>query len=313
MFVRLNSNITLGKFNFDFVHRMTITSTWTEMTDTCVIQIPSKLKLDSNKLNTELKKGDAALVKIGYVPNLNTVFSGFVSRVKPTVPIEIEVQDLMWKLKQLQVNESVQKGEKLSSFLSRALPGIEIDCFDFTMSALVAHRITAAQLLNAIKEQYGFAVFIRNNKVVVGKQYDRQNAKRHIIELKNNNIDSGSLEYVSKDDLTFKVTAISNLESGKKIEVSVGDEGGEERTMNFYDLDKDQLKVIAEKEFEKLKYDGWRGDITIFGEPFVEHGDIVELRDPEGSDKQGLYFVDTVVTDYGIEGNHQTLTLGMKF
>jgi hypothetical protein len=206
----------------------------------------------------------------------------------------------------------IAKNETIQSFLSRVAPDIEFDCYAIELPRFLASKISVAQLLDQIKSDYGLRAFVRNGKVVVGKQYDPENYTVHIAELENNVL-SDDLEYMVKDELKIKVRAISNLSSGKKIEVELGDKDGEERTLNFYNIaSESELQKIAQKEMERLIYDGYRGSLTFFGEPFVQHGDVIEIRDPKESDKTGRYWVDGVNYSFGVGGYRQTVKLGAR-
>lgn len=306
----LNCHIVIGKYTFDYVHKVDITSSWMQLTDGGTITLPANLRLTNNQLKQYFKKGDAVEVFIGYESfGLTKVFEGFLTRIHPTVPIVLDVEDLMWKLKQIQVNDTA-KNETIGSFLSRVLP-YEIDAFEIDLPRFIASKITGAQLLEQIKSDFGLSAFVRNGKVVVGKQYDPENTTHHIFEL-DNNVLTDQLEFVAKEDVKLKITAISNNADGTKTEITLGETDGEERSLNFYNLSKADLKALAEKEMQRLVYDGYRGTITAFGEPIVMHGDIVELRNSTESDKTGNYYVDGVVYRYGIEGVRQEITLGSR-
>lgn len=310
----LKCHITLGNYSFDFVHSVSVESSWKNLTDKAIIELPAALKIDKNKLQNAIPKGTAVSIHLGYESyGLNEVFSGYVSRVRPNIPIEIECEDYMWKLKQIQINDNCSN-ETLQSYLTRVL-GIEVDCFDITIPKLIANKITGAQLLDQIKSDYGFPSFMRNGKLVVGKQYDPNTQSKHVIiidQASNSNVKDQDLEYSSKDDVKFKVTAISNMEDGSKEEVELGDPEGEDRTLNFYNIPKSDLKAIAEKEMEKLNYDGYRGELTLFGAPFVKHGDILVFRNAQESDKTGEYFADEVSLKFGLQGFEQTIKPGAK-
>jgi hypothetical protein len=312
MFV-LQCHIVIGSFTFDFVNQINVESTWKEQTDKATIILPAALRVDSNKLKNAIPKGSEVTIQIGYKDRLNTVFKGFVSRIRPKVPVEIECEDLMWKLKQIQINENA-KNESMQSYLSRVLP-YPVDCFDVHLPKFIASKVTGAQLLNQIKSDFGFPSFIRNGTIVVGKQYDPVNYSTHIVTIdnsKDSNVAQDGLEFTSKDDVKIKVTAISNMDSGEKIEIELGDPDGESRSLNFYNISKNDLQAIAEKEMARLRYDGYRGDLTIFGEPFVRHGDIMQLRNDQESDKTGRYHVDGVTYSFGTGGIRQSIKLGAR-
>lgn len=306
--------IKIGDLLFDFVNTMKIESTWKELTQKAMITLPAALKVEYKSLKNSIPKGSEVTIEIGYESNgLKEVFKGFVTRVHPKVPIEIECEDLMWKLKQTQVTLNA-KDETFQSYLSKVLP-YEVDCFDMNLPKFVVNKLTAAQLLDQLKDDYGFPIFVRNNKIVVGKQYDRASSSKHIFVIDNSvnsNIKAQSLEYRSKDDLDIKVTAISNLSNGEKIEVTLGSSDGEEKTLNFFDLQKEALQKVAEEEMKRLNYDGYRGDFTAFGLPLVKHGDIAVLQNDQESDKTGEYYIDGVNYEFGVAGFQQTVTLGAR-
>lgn len=306
--------ISIGNYVFDFVHRVTIESSWKELTDKAVIYLPAALKIDKNKLQDAIPKGTAVKIELGYESTgLKERFNGFVSRVHPKVPIEIECEDLMWKLKQIQVNENA-KNETMQAYLTRVL-NVEVDCFEITIPSLIANKITGAQLLDQIKSDYGFSTFVRGGKLVVGKQYDPATQNKHIVIIDqafNSNVKAQSLEYAKKDDVKFKVTAISNMANGTKEEVEVGDPEGEARTLNFFDIPKSDLQAIAGEEMKRLNYDGYRGELTLFGEPFCQHGDILVFQNTQESDKTGEYFVDSVAVYFGVQGYSQNIKPGAK-
>lgn len=306
-------NIKIGTYSFDFVNELVVESSWQQQTSTAVIKIPAALKIDKNKVNETFKKGLPVEIQFGYKPNMNIVFKGYVVRVKPTVPIEIHCEDEMWNLKQIQINETV-KDEKLADFLKRVL-NVEVDAFETTIPKMICSKISGSQLLDEIKSMYGFSSFFRNGVLVVGKPYAQSGYSRHqfIIENASNcNVHSHSLEFVSKEDVKIKVTAISNMADGTKHEVEFGDPDGETRTLNFYNVPKTELESIAKAEFEKMQYDGYRGSFTAFGEPFVIHGDVVELINEQESDKTGSYWIDGVTYNFSISGVRQTIKPGPR-
>ena len=310
---RLITHITIGQFTFDYVNNLTVESTWMELTDKATITLPANLKLDKTKLKSLVPKGAAVEIKTGYNDRLKTIFKGFVARVHPITPIKIDCEDLMWQLKQIEVNSNCSN-ELMGDYVARIQP-YPVDAFNVTVPKFIAHRITAAQVLNELRSNYGLQIFVRNGKITIGKQYDPSNYSTHIVQLENNfnsNVKKNELEYTSKDDVKLKVTAISNQPDGTKLEVELGDPDGEKRTLNFYNLSKSDLKALAEKEIERLRYDGYRGNLVLFGEPTVYHGDVIEIRNDADGDKAGRYWVDGVTYEFGVGGYQQTVKLGAR-
>ena len=306
----VNTYITIGNLEFDFVNSIEVDSSWMDLTDTCELKLPSNLKLNKNTLKDLIKKGDQVLVQVGYDNALQTVFEGYLTDIKPSTPIELRCEDLMWKIKQTRVNRNFPGG-KLIDFLQEVLPGIEIDSFDIEISSFRASNISGAKLLDSIKGEFGLQCFIRNNQLVVGKRYDPDNASEHVFKIDFNMV-SDDLEYRAKEDVRLLVKAISNNEDGTKTEIELGDPDGDQNTLNFYNLSKEELRKLATRELDRLKYDGWRGSFVAFGEPIVKHGDIATLIHEDQSDKTGQYYIDGAVTSSGVNGLRQTIKLGAR-
>lgn len=307
----LNCDIKIGKYFFDYVIDCFVEKSINNLTSSAVLSLPKKLQFNSGNLKKEILKGDEVVIKVGYDGKVNTLFEGFITTIQTNIPLEIKAEDLMWKLKQVRVNISSKKGELLSEFVSRALPGFQIDCFELEMPNYIVNDKTGAQFLDMLKSDFRFLIFIRNNSIIIGKQYDAQNYKKHKIKLNYDNA-TENLEYKSKDEIKLKLILISNLDNGKKIEFEYGEDGGDTRTLNFYNYTLEMLKSIAKVEYERLIFDGFRGTLTLYGEPFVEHGDVLEIEETEDSDKNGNYWIDSVNYSFGIRGYRQEAALGAR-
>jgi len=310
----LKCGIMIGNNWFDFVHQVNIESSWKEFTDKATIMLPKALKIKSDELKKAIPSGTPVSIKIGYEGNeIQELFKGYVVRVKNSTPVEIECEDEMWQLKKIQVNENC-KNEKLGDYLKRVL-NVDVDSFDIKVPSMVVSKLTGVQLLDKIKEEFGFNSYFRKGVLVIGKNYSQEVPDKHVVVIDDAldcNVKAQSLEYMSKDDVKIKVTAISNMSNGSKEEVTFGDSDGEERTLNFFDIPKSELQGIAEQEAEKLKYDGYRGDLTLFGLPIVRHGDILTLSNSQESDKTGDYFIDSVKYSFGLNGFEQAIEPGPK-
>lgn len=101
--VILRSEITINGYYFDFVNEIDINSSWDMVTDTATIIIPKKLSFQGKPIvagsDSLFKRGDPVEIKLGYSDRLNTVFTGYISALKPKLPIEISCDDEMYLLK----------------------------------------------------------------------------------------------------------------------------------------------------------------------------------------------------------------------
>jgi len=147
MSLRLVSKITItqqptttypNRRNFyvlDFVEDVQIKSTWKNLTTTCTIKFPRNIYIKTPDGNVNwvsqsaytpqtgntnppiLLRGDRISVQLGYYYNpgngyitqLNEEFNGFITKINPKMPMEIECEDMMWLLKQAQCPNMVFK------------------------------------------------------------------------------------------------------------------------------------------------------------------------------------------------------------
>jgi len=306
----LHTDISINGVKFDFVNSLEISSSWELLTDKATIVLPSSLKIEKNKISEFFKVGDSVSITVGYDNDLFREFSGYITQIKPSVPLEISCEDEMWKLKQDSITDS-GKNATLSDVIAKHFSEYETKILDIELGRYAFDAISRAQLLEKIKADFGLFSFFRDGVLVVGRRYDAETARHAKIRL-DFNPEEDELVFKSKEDIKLKVKAVSNNPDGSKEEVEIGDQEGEERSLNFYDLSKSELKTAAEREFDRLIYDGWHGSLKAFGQPFCQHGDILELISEEESDKSGSYWIDETIVEYGVDGFRRTITLGAK-
>lgn len=304
----MTCNIIIGNWEFDYCHKVEIKTSWKTLTDTCTIHLPNV----QGTLDTKIKVGDEVIVRLGYDGVLSEDFRGYVARVKPASPMVIECQDEMWKLKQQTVSHS-WKSASLEEVLKFLVPHAQVKVPGITLSPFRLDKVTKAQALEKIKEEYGLCVFFRGPELYIGLPYGIDEEPFEFRYHMQKNVASfGSLEYRRKEDVRVKVKAISLLPNNTKHEVEVGDSDGEQHTLHFYNLTKEELKQQAEAKIDLLKFDGYKGSFTAFGQPNAQHSGIAKLKDDTYQDRGGDYFIDAVSIAYGPDGYRRELELGKR-
>lgn len=304
--------IQIGKLAFDYVHNVEASTDWENLTNTCVIRLPANLSLNVNKLRDLIKPGDKVEINGGYNGKLNWIFQGYVAGIKPTTPIELRCEDGMYILKQSTINDHLYNC-KLSTLFKKYFNDIAIDFIDVEIGDFRIENMNRAKVLEKLKE-WGIHSFFRQGVLVVGKPYDVQYARKIVFHINGSqrNIIDDNLEYRRARDIKLCVKAISLYPDGSKSEVKIGAEGGENRTLNYYNLSINELTKAAQRDYERMVYDGYRGSFTTFLEPFVRQGDIVLLNSSENSDRTGEFWVDKVTYRLGTDGFRQEIKLGPK-
>lgn len=315
---KLTCNIIIGDYAFDYVNNVEIQSSWEDYTDKATIVIPKKLEFNGKEIiagtNPLFKRGDKIEIWLGYDDDNKKEFEGYISDIKPQLPLIIECQDLMWKLKQSNYTISYK-----SVNLQKLLADLLIGDYSFPFVAddieLGAFRITNANILEVfeeLKNSYGLITFAQDGTVYSGLPYKQELQQQVTYNLEHNVVDSSNLTYSRADDKRIKVVAISIFADNTKEEVEFGDADGEQRTFNFYNVPKSQLQETAERELERIKVDGYEGDFTAFGVPFVQHNDAVNITSNVTPEQNGTYLVKGVNVSFGMSGFRRVIKADKK-
>jgi hypothetical protein len=291
------------------------------LTDTCRITIPRRLEWDGKKIAIDddpiLQRGDKVIVKLGYDGKLKTRFIGYVKDIKAGVPVTIECEDSMYLLKKELITKSY-KSVTVRQLIEDIIPkGIEKVVYGDNEINIGQWRISKASIANVLdelKSKYNIYSYFRNITesgvtkpiLYIGWGWWTDHRKEEIFEFSWNIIDS-DLTYKRKEDIKLKAKAIAWQRNNTKIEVEVGDEDGEQRTLHFYNLDKTELERRAKVKLELLKYTGYRGSFTTFGEPALDKGDVANIIGNQYH-PDGKYLVKNIRILSGVSGYRQIIT-----
>lgn len=239
-----------------FVNYYSWDSRWTNQTDNGKIVIPRNVVFkDENNtygsfngknfnvggfvdgVDPLIMRGDRVQLEAGYkyqqpsmlrtVDDTAVIMDGYISRVYSRTPIEFDVEDSMWILKQTPMSgRTFTRGDKLEDVLAlivseantlhgtmlthNTLTETEVGC------TLIVGNETAAQLLDRLKRLYGFHAYFRGTELRCGVfNYIPSDATRHIFimngEKGNVCAESQQLEYQRKEDLSLSAIAHSTI------------------------------------------------------------------------------------------------------
>lgn len=310
-------NITVGKYSFDYMVDFTSTSSWENLTDTCIITIPRKVKWGNKNiyLGDEglLKKGDAVELKWSYDGRWNTVFKGYLKNVYSDTPVRLECEDAMWMLKQNPVTKSY-RSVTLKQLLSDIVPkGIEIvQPKDVALGQFRINKATPAKVLDELRSAYGIYSFFKDGKLYSGLAYWFEYQKVSTFRFDLHILPGHSLQYLKDEDTKYKVNAISFYPDNTKIEKSFGDEDGDLRTLHFYNVKEKDLEAISNSWIKTFKKTGYSGSFTTFAEPFVKQGEAALLIDSKYPEREGIYLIKSVKYQGGMTGLRQTIELDIR-
>lgn len=290
-------------------------STFKERVGRGKLTLPRNIRFfDKNKIKEVFRKGDAVSIAFGYNGNPVHEFTGYVTDVSADMPVVINFEDEMFKVKTMPVNFAA-KNVTLEQLLKTIITGYDIDALEgVQLGAVRLAKTQVGPVLEKLQSDWGLYTYMRGRTVVCGKYYaDDSNSEPVKFHLERNVV-STDLKYQHKDDISLKIKVVSTLRNGTKIEVdNIGDKEGNERQLTFYNIEKkSELERLGKLEYEKYKQDRYEGSFTAFGIPSVRHGLKAEIKSTLYEERGGLYYIEKVIKRYGPNGIRQEITLGDK-
>lgn len=338
--VVLSGEIKIGNLTFKQFNEVKITKSVDLISDTATIILPTKftLRQTGEKFQTEkaIKVGDKVEIILRYegtkARGLNPLsnpllekkeFVGYVTKIKPNTPVEIECEDVVYwlrkkSLNKMLINTSLKEvmefitkeikvqNEVINLSLSGEIPDMKLDKF-------LLKDVNGAQALEKIKTDYGLSIYLDDNGKLFAGFQQTNNALQVVKYDFNKNMIAQNLEFQRAEDVKLKVKCVGFKKDNSKIEVEVGDSDGELKTYHYQNISSaEELKKIGENELKKFKVDGYKGSLTSFFMPFATRGMSVELTDKNYPKRQGRYFIPKVEVEFGTNGGRRIVTLANK-
>ena len=336
----LNHNIEIGEYNFKRVVKVEINKSKELLQDTCIIKVPSTAILKDNSNNTavEISKiievGNKVKIDLGYNKNLRNEFIGVVTGFNYNQPLEIRCEDNTYYFKKAIFKEKKEyKGKILiKNILNDILKEVEKDFKVIVsdsvknisyMNFVIAKGVNVYSIFHKIKDDFNFNIYLKDESTLYVGLSNEDEGKKVIYHLQKN-VAKSNLEYKREEDVKIKLKCIALDKKNKQIHEyipSKEDEGAERPFIIpslYNDLSKEEkvarkdLITIGNQKIKEIKYTGYRGNMTVFLEPFCRPNNIVELRDDKYKEREGNFWVKSVKTTYGTNGARRIVELGIK-
>lgn len=320
----LDGKAEIGDYVFNAVHGIEITKSVEELSDTAIIKLPTRFKIRQNgerKYTEEaIKVGDKVVITLAYEGRYSGVeFRGYVKKISPKTPIEIHCEDAIWLLRRKNINKVWGK-TSIKEIVQEIIKGTSIlisrymEKQNVPLDKWIVRNANGAQVLESFRKDLAQTVFIDDeDKLYVGLQQLTNIGETVVYDL-NYNLVENNLEFRSKDERRIKIKYnYMNPTTNQKESIEIGDADGEQREYTTSVVsDKMQLEAMAKAELQKLKYDGFDGDIVSFLIPYATRGMKAKLIDEEHPNREGNYFIKKVVTTFDTGGARRKVTLGNK-
>lgn len=317
------------KFEISIAVDIVIKTNRDTFTDTCSIVLPNNIKDNSNVVD-KILIGDVIEVYLGYFPNLKKEFSGYIVRVGKDSPLEIDCEDESFVFKRTSLNAKTYKNTTISEVISDLYNG-ETNIVDANIGDLrIEENATLIKVLDLFKSKYGILSYFQDGVLNINQNIISDEKDNLYLISVQDNVPQGSSTLKFQDNESNAVIShgVSVQRNGTKIELyatykdnSIGNEIvvseikplGTLNTLKIPDLNKESLTELIKRRLPRLYYTGVSGDISIFGEPSIKHGQAIRLKDERIPEKNGDYRVLAVEKNYTFSGGYkQKLKLGLK-
>ncbi|HEY4063205.1 MAG TPA: hypothetical protein VGM30_14965 [Puia sp.] len=249
--------------NFDFVNKFECSDSWRDLTNKGKLVMPKNLyyvdqfRKKKTTFGTNVNvggfssnpplflRGDKISIEAGYkyfnkshqeVTDTAIMFQGYITKVSSKIPMEMELEDNMWLLKQTPMDNITYKA---TDSIEKILHAIVDKCNSIFNAGLTVNTTTqtlvgithsttdrtGAQVLLDLQKKYGFESYFRGNElrsgVLIYQPNDNLNPDGtpktpNIFAFQQNIIDD-EMEYVRKDDIILSAKASNCIteETGK--------------------------------------------------------------------------------------------------
>lgn len=302
-----------GAFELRKVSAVEVNTTVQDVCQRAKVTLPRNVSaLQQERLKDYIKRGDAVQVYLGYDGDLQLEFEGFVERIAQDVPVVLQLRDRLWKLLQEPFNKSYRDTYLPSLVKDLVGDAFAVQAMEATIGPMRFERTTKGQAFKVLKDEFGLVTYLKGGTVFCGTLFDAQ-ARTVVYDLERN-VKGSELAYRVADDVNVKVSATSVLKNGDKLQVEVGAEDGESRTLTYYGItSKEELKRLATADLERFRYDGYEGGFKGFGVPFCQFGDKVRLASTLYPERDGTYLAEGVDVTFGPGGFERNIKLAQQW
>lgn len=341
--LNLNCKITVGKWSFDYVTQLSITASADMFSSTANIKLPQKF-YDNSKYNlfNEIAIGDEVKIKVGYYPNIETRFVGYVSKRVPNSPLEIHCENESWQYKQKILEpltiEDATLGDLIEQIYSVNPAKTKIYEPERKIGDWrIAKSTTFLKVLDALRQKFGISAFWDFDGVLnIDQQFKETSPVAGVFHYdtdKANIIDISNMTYQEAAEFSQVVKGVSIQDTldvkgqpNKPITIfSFYDELGNIQSSTIFSgqgnvnnfnlpyLTAAELTKLTETKLKALNFTGYRGGFKTFGEPIISVNDDVEIFNDKQKEMQGRYRVRAVTINYGIDsGYRQDIQVALK-
>jgi hypothetical protein len=284
-----------------------------------VDEVGKSINIAGKSILDFMKRGNAVKIEFGYDGDLQKEFEGYITRIGAEMPLLLECEDEMWQLKKAPRITKFIKSGKLIDILKAVLPAkYTIECNgDYSIGKWLIEDATPYNVLEELREKAGIRAYFKNpTTLCVGMVVDFKAETVHKFNFSENVRRGSNLKFEQKESKPMFLTVESKQANGKSLAVSIGEKGGDEKTIKLWpNMSKAELQVWANKQQQSVSYSGFEGTLDSWCYPRTKPGDAAQLHRPFYKDRHqdDRYFIESVSIDVnGSDGIKRTNNLSYK-
>ena len=289
-----------------------------QIVQSCKLELPLSVMFRNNdllervKLIDKIKEGDRVTINLGYNDKNVKEFEGYIKRINPKIPLELEIEDSMYLLRKIRLTRNFKNNDvsevirfMLDQLYSQLgvrfemynnIPKVQV--FNFWMNE--ANGVT---VLQELEDKYLLSSYLTEingvKTLYCGLAYGlKKETVKYVFN--QNTISLDDLKYNQSSVRSFKVQIRHVNAAGKVKRYYFGDPKGELHKVELGgDWTEAALKHYADGVLQGLQAGGYKGAFTTFLIPSVEPADIGNCTDNQFPDRSGSYYISSVTTTFG--------------
>ena len=318
---KIDWKITIDGRDLRILDSVEITRDTENLTDSAVIKLPSWVYNRYIKDVDSIKRDQTVSISLGYDGDLHQEFSGYIRSVeRDPSGLVINCQDEIYKFNQTKMEDKPYDKPTVKDLLNIVIktvqPDLKLNCkYDFAYDKFTIKNATALDVLKTIQDECHCMMYIKDGVFNVTPPYITPESTKTVRYDTSKNVmaDGYSLKYKDQEDRKLHVTVKGKNDKGEEIVAERGEGGGDTSTFDYKGIaTQEMLNTIADNMYAAKSYSGYEGGFQAWLIPLINKGDTAEITDAADPDRNGRYFVKSVVTTCGSGGITRKITLGKK-
>ncbi|MFS1522141.1 hypothetical protein ACIPCA_12715 [Flavobacterium covae] len=307
-YYNINIKITIGgKLVITQVKSIEIEKSIDKFSDTAKIELPRgfrNLKVNGTTDTIAYKsifelinKGDTVVVEAGYNGELVKEFEGYISSVGADIPLILECEDEMYRLKKLPKVSKTFSSCKLKDIVNFLLPNYQSEVIDMDLGKFMIDNATPFDVFERLKKDCRLWFYFKGEKLIVSLLIDLKPHQNHDYVFGINIRKSTALKFETNESRKVLIKVTSPKKGKENVFYEYGEKGGDEISINApLNMAQKAIEQLAKNEHKNRTRSGYSGTVDGWAIPLVQHGDTIDLKDPNYPDqhRDGRYLVESV-------------------